>query len=141
MWPVCRLGPVLLSQRDEVPAATWAALEALGVETVVLVGGRAAISDTVEADLVARYQVVRIAGRDRFATAAEAARRGARGEPGISPFVGGGAVFVVNGERVSDGLAAGPAAHLGSLPPILTLKDGLPAVYRMCCASSSPPMQ
>lgn len=121
-------GPVLLSQRDHVPEATWSALDRLGVEKVVLVGGKAAIADTVEADLAARYQVVRVAGSDRFGTAAEAARRGARVEPGENPFVGGEAVFVVNGDRPSDGLAAGPAAHLGSLPVILTLRDHLPAV-------------
>ncbi len=51
-----------------------AELDRLGARTVHLVGGPAAQSPAVEGALRARGTVVRVAGTDRFATAAAAAR-------------------------------------------------------------------
>jgi putative cell wall-binding protein len=62
--------PLLLTQTASVPAPTLAALTNLGVVNVVVVGGTAAVSDAAVAQLTAAgYNVRRIAGTSRQATA------------------------------------------------------------------------
>lgn len=46
-------GPILLVEADRIPAATRTALEQLAPESIVIVGGEAAVSRTVEAQLAA----------------------------------------------------------------------------------------
>lgn len=63
--------PVLLTTKDEVPAATMAALKTLGTKEVIVLGGPVAIAGTVEDQLrAAGYFVSRLAGSDRYATSA-----------------------------------------------------------------------
>jgi putative cell wall-binding protein len=62
--------PLLLSQPGSVPPATLAGLINLGIVHVVVVGGTAAVSDAAVAQLTAAgYEVRRIAGTSRQATA------------------------------------------------------------------------
>lgn len=68
------LGPVLLVQQDAVPAATLLELNRLQPPRIVIVGGTAVISDGVRltlAGLPFSPEVTRIAGANRFETAAE----------------------------------------------------------------------
>lgn len=62
--------PVLLTADDTLPAPTAAALGMLEPFEIYVVGGTAVISEDVEAELDAP-EIVRIAGRNRFATAVE----------------------------------------------------------------------
>lgn len=62
--------PLLLTERDRLPAATDAALTGLGVSEVVILGGSNAVSAELEAQLQDRFdRVVRFAGDTRFGTA------------------------------------------------------------------------
>ncbi len=60
--------PILLTDRDQLPASTIQALTNLGVRNVVLLGGTAVISNSVENELRANYSVKRWGGFDRYDT-------------------------------------------------------------------------
>jgi pullulanase-type alpha-1,6-glucosidase len=111
--------PILLTRGDGLPAVVREELERLDPSTVVLVGGPAAISAAVE-EAVAEAtdaEVTRIAGRNRFETAAEiAAASGATG----------GTVYVATGQQFADALAGGPAAALADAPVLLVARNAVP---------------
>src|SRR5204862_7094953 len=87
--------PLLLVERDAVPAATRDALSAMGTTDVTVVGGAAVVSDAVVHQLGAH----RLAGGDRWATAAALAQ--AATDAGADP----GTVLVATGREFPDGLA------------------------------------
>lgn len=121
-------GPLLLTWTDELPATTAQALEDLGVEEMVLLGGPQAISYEVEQQLAETYAVVRIAGVSRYGTAAAVAREIAqRGDIGATPG-GMRSAFLASGTTFADALAAGAPAALGlnRMPLLLTEPDELP---------------
>lgn len=118
--------PLLLTGADELPEATAQALRELSARRVVLMGGAAAISDSVEQQLDEDYDVVRVAGPNRFATAAEAARRLAANAGGLGTVGGATTVIVASGERFPDALAAGPLGYANALPILLTEAERLP---------------
>lgn len=108
-WPV-----LVTAQR--VPDATWAALDELAIEHVILIGGLAAITPGVEAAIARNgYGLERVAGPTRYATSAA-----------VAALAGGeGTVVAATGTNFPDGLAAGPlAARLGAtlllVPPVPT---------------------
>jgi hypothetical protein len=106
-------GPVLLVH-DEVTDTVIAELERLGVMEVVIVGGAAAVSEDVAGALDdGPWEVRRVAGADRFATAAAIAAELPPSQEAI----------IANGWRFPDALSAGPlAARAGT--PILLVDDG-----------------
>jgi putative cell wall-binding protein len=111
--------PVLLTQRDALPAATREALLALDVTRVTVIGGGAAVDETVLDELRALdLDVVRLAGDSRFTTSvavAEEAMRRFRGEVPV--------VFATGGD-FPDALAAGALAARRIGPVILVPADG-----------------
>ena len=112
-------GPILLTAPSSVPAATEAVLAELGVADVLVVGGPAAVGYEVSNALELDYQVHRIAGADRYATAAQAAREA---------FPEGADVAVlVSGASFADGLAAAPVAAFYGGPILLTAPSSVPA--------------
>ncbi len=65
--------PILLTRTDSLPEVTATALADLDIEQVVVLGGTAAVSDDVLADISESIDdglVLRLAGADRFETAA-----------------------------------------------------------------------
>lgn len=108
--------PLLLVGEDDVPAATAAALEALGTRRVTVVGGTAVVGAEVAATLARDHDVERLAGESRFATAAAVAD--AAIAAGADPDV----VLVASGGTFPDALAAGPAA--GARGGVLLLTGG-----------------
>lgn len=107
--------PILLTLEDSLPADTIAALAELGAETVTILGGTDAVSAAVEAELVALgYGTDRVAGLDRFETAAD-----------IATQLGGTTAVLANGLRFPDALAISPGAHALELPVLLTVADSL----------------
>lgn len=93
--------PLLYVERDRVPEETRAALADLGITRVAILGGTSAVSESVARTLDQRYAVDRIAGDDRYATAARVAtytmkKTGARRSH----------VFVASGQNTIDALAA-----------------------------------
>jgi putative cell wall-binding protein len=111
--------PLLLVSRDEVPAATSTALRALQPDRIVVLGGAAAVGEaTVAALRRSAADVVRVAGPDRFATAAAVAERAFPDAAGT--------VLVASGAGFADALAGGPAAARAQAPLLLVDRDALP---------------
>lgn len=115
--------PVLLVGHGFVPEATSDALQALDTQSITLLGGTAAISNSVESELADDYAVDRVAGDDRFDTAAQAARAGEA--VGELDFAARTAVLAT-GENFPDAISAGPLAVGGEFPMLLTAQDALP---------------
>ncbi len=108
-------GPLLLSATDRLSDAVGEELSRLGVGTVYLAGGEAALSTVVEAELRARgLQVVRLAGDDRFGTAGAIARQ-------VVELSGDAqAVVLARSDDFADALAASSVAATGVVPILLS---------------------
>lgn len=112
-----RNAPILLTAASSLPAVTADALETLAPTSVVALGGPRAISDQVlrqAARAAGGAAVTRIAGTDRFATAAAIADR-------MPPS---DTIFLAVGTDFPDALA-GSAAKRGA-PVLLTSGSSLP---------------
>ena len=117
--------PVLLTTRDRLPAATVAALTQLRPRDITVVGGPAAVSDTLLASLsayAAGGSVVRAGGADRFATAARLAELV---WPGTVPVV-----YLATGRAPWDALTGVPAAGRDGAPVLLVEPGCMPAATR-----------
>jgi putative cell wall-binding protein len=116
--------PILLSHTDEVPQETLDELERLGVETVWLLGGTNALSDAVQDALEdAGFAIERVAGTDRYKTAAEVAT--SQDATTIGDTDDGRTALLATGENFADALTGGPLAYAGSHPLLLTPGESL----------------
>jgi len=113
-----RSAPVLLVAPDRVPAATASELQRLGVDTIVIVGGPAAVSTSVESQLGSIAATIRWAGVNRYATAAAVSRE--TFDPGV------GTIYVATGADFPDALAAGAAAAAAGGPVLLVGNNTIP---------------
>ncbi|WP_337062824.1 cell wall-binding repeat-containing protein, partial [Kineococcus sp. G2] len=102
---------VLLTDQGSLNADTEDALEVLGVENVVVVGGAAAVSAEQYRALDATYAVERVFGADRVATAVDVL-----GELSASPEASNQAFVVRAFGNPADSLAAGPIAYANGIP-------------------------
>ncbi len=111
--------PILLTTRWTVPATTRATIQALSPDTVYVLGGERAISDrslaVIEKLGIDADDIVRIAGRDRYATASRVASAtlDLQGTPS-------GHAFVTTGRNFADALSIGPVAAATADPVYLT---------------------
>jgi putative cell wall-binding protein len=96
-----------------------AALKAKGVSAVTIVGGTAAVSAVVETAIKGDgFTVTRIAGDDRFETAAAIAT--AANTKSAPAAIGGlKTALIATGLNFPDALAGGPAAYANKLPLLL----------------------
>ncbi|MBW3619363.1 MAG: cell wall-binding repeat-containing protein [Actinobacteria bacterium] len=109
--------PILLTRPDRLPSATLQAMRDLGTKDVVILGGPAAVSEDVEAQLSrAGIRPRRVFGADRVATAARIAR--ILGAPT-------GRAFLVSADAWPDSASATVPAALTDSPMLLTWKDEL----------------
>jgi putative cell wall-binding protein len=128
------IGPVLLADRTRVPQATLDALQALGVHKVRVLGGPTALGPEVVGQLqAAGYTVERVAGNDRYATAAAVARNSGSANIGAKGDLGPTAILA-NGLRPADALSAGPLAFGQQWPVLLTATGSLPAPTQQAIA-------
>ena len=111
--------PLLLVQADAIPATTATELSRLDPDTIVILGGTAAVSSNVASSLAAYGTVVRLSGTNRYATAAAISQYGF---PGGAPIA-----VVVTGESFADATSAGPGAAALGGPVLLTAGGSLPA--------------
>jgi putative cell wall-binding protein len=115
-------GPVLLTSKSSLPAASAAELARLKPGRIVVLGSAGVISDAQLAGLQAYTSgsVSRLAGADRYATAVaiSAATYAADGPS---------TVYLATGTAFPDGLAAGPVAGRAAAPLLLTAPNSLPA--------------
>ena len=125
-------GPVVLVERNRLPALATTELERLDPQRIVVVGGTSVVSSYV-GSLVGRYQtgggITRVAGVDRYDTAARISNAVA---PGV------GTVYVASGRNWPDALAAVPHAARAGAPILLTLPSVLPAVTRAALDRLNP---
>ena len=129
--------PVVLTRRDSLPRAVADYLEDYGVRNIHVLGGPAAVSESVFAALGALDHsptVARIQGADRYATAAAIASTLSGGTAGGNVWCGGtdNAAILTNGGDVSLAYAmlVGPVASRLQLPVLLTAQNELPAATR-----------
>ena len=112
--------PILLVQREAIPAPTATELARLQPQRIVILGGPGAVSDAVRQQLQATgAQVQRLAGASRFATAAAISR------DGFSPGVG--IAYLATGDTFPDALAGGAAGGLTGGPVLLLSGTTIPA--------------
>ncbi len=115
-----RNAPVLLTRRDTTPAPILAAIRATGATRITVVGGPVAVSDLQIQSLTnAGFTVDRVAGANRFETAARVAEAG---EGATASNVG----IVASGVSTIDALAGGPLAFKGRHPLFLVTRDRIP---------------
>jgi len=114
---------VLLTNPVSLQQSTTLALYGAGVSTVYIVGGTAAVSDTVKSQIAALHvsnnpanaliTVVRISGADRYAT-----------NNAVDLYLGAGSstntAYVASGEGFADSLAIAPAVYTTHNPLVLT---------------------
>lgn len=109
--------PVLLVRGDSTPGDTLEVIARLGVRSVVLTGGEAAVASSVERELIRRGVTVdRRWGADRYGTSAA-----------VASLWGGLAnsrVYVARGDDFADQLVAGAAAARYQAPLLLIPADG-----------------
>jgi putative cell wall-binding protein len=121
--PAARVGggPLLLTEAGRLPDATSAELTRLRPGRIVVLGGTGAVSGTV-LNALKNYttgSVTRIAGADRYATAAAISR---------AAFPSGSdLVYVATGDNYPDALAAGAAAAYRKAPILLVRSNAIPA--------------
>ncbi|GAA1055303.1 hypothetical protein GCM10017608_24240 [Agromyces luteolus] len=129
-----RGGPVLLTRSTRLPGPVGAELSRLAPRRVWVMGGEAAVSngvvDAVRA-ILPDADVERVAGVDRFATAAELARRFFDDAP---------AVFAATGTNFPDALAAGPAAAGEGAPTLLVTRTAVPTATEVQLRRLHPPV-
>ncbi|ANS78541.1 N-acetylmuramoyl-L-alanine amidase [Serinicoccus hydrothermalis] len=110
--------PVLLTKVDEIPSATMEALESIDPDNIVVLGGEVAVSDDVEDALGDYGTVTRVAGANRYETAALVAEQ--YGEVDH--------VYVATGqdEAFPDALSGSALAGSEGVPVLLTKSDMVP---------------
>lgn len=119
-----RRAPILLTSRDGLPEPTRTELLRLKPASIVVLGGTGVVSNAVQAELDAYTagSVTRIAGANRFATAAMiSAKHFAAGAP---------VAYVATGRSFPDALSAGAAAAKLGGPVLLVDTADVPAVVR-----------
>ena len=109
--------PLLLTSSDRLSDAAAAEIRRLGATRAVLLGGAAALSEAVADDVsILGVTAQRVSGANRYATAAA-----------IAQHLDGSEVFVANGNRFADALAASGLASTFGHPILLATAEGLPA--------------
>lgn len=125
-------GPVLLTQKDEIPSATVSAMAAINPYRVVVLGGRNAISSPVatELKLMTRSKnLQRVFGPDRYGTAAELAQYYPNGLD---------TVVVATGEVFPDALSGAAWAGDQAGPVLLVSEDDVPWEARQALSQLDP---
>ena len=113
-------GPVLLTARGELPAATSTELARLKPSVIVVLGGSGVVSDAVVSKLRGYAgTVVRWAGADRFATAARISAQSFA--PGVS------VAYLATGDTFPDALSGGAVAGRVGGPVLLVNRSDIPA--------------
>ena len=136
-WSTQERWPVLLTESDVLSTATAEHLAASAITRVLVVGGQAAIHDTVIEQLLAMgLDVERVAGPSRFDTAVEVA-----GERGFPTDRQPGSVVLVDGFD-PDGWAAGftlaAYAAINDSAIVLSINLDVPPVTTTFLESLSP---
>jgi putative cell wall-binding protein len=124
--------PVVLTRTDSLPTATAGAIATLdglvaGAATVHIIGGDAAVSPAVRAQLTALgYTLNELEGADRYETSAVVAEFAEDTFGSIGQLAGKRTAIIATGAGFADALAAGAPAFAGKHPILLTQPGALP---------------
>ncbi|QBI20743.1 PKD domain-containing protein [Egibacter rhizosphaerae] len=110
--------PVLLTRPDRLPEATVDAIDDLAPDRIAVLGGEQAVSGDVTDELEAEAEVERVAGADRFETAAEIATTTFEETAEHA--------YIATGREFADALAGGVPAAVEGAPVLLVEPDALP---------------
>ncbi|UWG98633.1 cell wall-binding repeat-containing protein [Dehalobacter sp. DCM] len=106
--------PILLATKKSLPSATKQTLTDLQVKCVILIGGTAVLSNTLQLELQKMgITVTRWAGPDRYATSVVVA----------SQSVNTSEIFITSGDGFTDALSVSSIAACKNVPIILVSKD------------------
>lgn len=124
--------PVLMTKAGEVPAATLDWMDDHGVTDIYIVGGTGVVGAGVKTFLENEgYTVERIAGDNRYETAAAVAQHGVD-EWGMDPY----RVNLASGESFADALPAAPLSWWTGGPLLLTKSASLSQEVRTYFANA-----
>lgn len=132
--PLARMynAPILITNRDELDKGVIEVLQKLKPLQAIILGGEGAISKKVEAELAEvlnwTENIRRIAGEDRFDTAALIARE----------FPKDTAVALATGMDFPDALSLASAAASANIPLLLTSSQELPEVTKQAIVELLP---
>lgn len=114
-------GPVLLTHRDQLAASVRDELVRLRPQRVVILGGEASVTERVRSQVsaIVSVPVERVAGADRFATAAQLSAT-------VHP-TGADVVYLATGERFPDALVGAALAGKVGAPLLLARQSTLPS--------------
>ena len=110
--------PVLLTQKDTTPTDTKAAIKDTGAGNIIIVGGTSAVSQEQQDALDGTYNVRRVAGADRYATAAQVIAEGDEAQ--------GDTALLATGLDFADALGGGPVAFAEDMPLAITRPNDAP---------------
>lgn len=117
--PILLVNGMASTPTGMLPAATRAALADINPDNVVILGGPAAVPVAVQTELEnLGHAVARVAGPDRYATAAAAAMLHPAGVP---------VVYIASGADFPDALTGAAAAARDGGPVLLTRPDSVPS--------------
>ena len=141
------LGPLLLvPPTGTVPSVVKAELSRIDPSDIVIFGGTGAVSSGVATQLAAYGSISRIAGANRWDTAAQTAlqnddilRQQDTDDDGTPDDLGTQVIVLASGEGFADALSGGGAAanNWGSL--LLTAKGSLPTATKNALQTIKPP--
>ncbi len=111
---------ILYTQKDSLPTATRNEVIRLNPVEIFLLGGRESISAKIES-ILSNYtdNLTRIAGKDRYETSLEVAKRSSKKN-----------IVIASGENFSDPLYASSYAHKNNAKILLSSKDSLSSATR-----------
>ncbi|MBE6753119.1 MAG: hypothetical protein E7559_01995 [Ruminococcaceae bacterium] len=112
--------PILLTAGNSLEKEVKAEMERLGAKKVYLLGGEAVMSAALEQEIKAlKLESIRLAGTDRYGTAAAIAKQLAADSSTQSD-----AVFIASGEDYPDALSAAPVAAISGSPVLFIAPNG-----------------
>ncbi|WP_344033191.1 cell wall-binding repeat-containing protein [Leucobacter iarius] len=124
--------PVLLVRSGSIPASVRTELSRLRPDNIIVLGGAGAVSVSVQVELeqYADYAVRRMAGADRYQTAATISRKTSGTEVP--------AAYVASGMNFPDALAGAAAAGAAGAPVLLVPQGTIPAAVKTELARLRP---
>lgn len=117
---------ILLANTNNLPSETANRMKEIAPQKVIIVGGENAVSKALEANIANDYavEVQRIAGKDRYATSFEIAKKLVESGAEINT------AYIVAGTGEADALSVASKAGADKQPIILTGKDSIaPEMY------------
>ncbi len=128
----CTDAPVLLVKSVPLPQSLLDEIRRLGASKIIVVGGTAAVPDSVRTQLSgAGFTVSRIGGADRYETAALI------GGEVLGYGQNGGRVYLARGDDFADALSLGPLAYRNKAPLLLVKPTTVPSSTRSLLSASA----